>query len=58
MSKTKNILLFTMLTNRLKYKIRTVWKDVRVSGRKESEVLWVINKCIKILIVIVLERFN
>ena len=36
MTKIKNIILFSMFTNSLKYKIRTGWKDVRVSGRKES----------------------
>ena len=36
MTKIKKIILFSMFTNSLKYKIRTGWKDVRVSGRKES----------------------
>lgn len=36
MDKIKNVLLFSLLTNSLKYKIRTGWKDVRVRGRKES----------------------
>lgn len=36
MDRIRNILSFVALTNSLKYKIRTGWKDVRVRGRKES----------------------
>ena len=36
MSKLQNILLSAMLTNSLKYKIRTGWEETEICERKES----------------------